>query len=223
MKAYAKGGVTLIQNEFGEPLFEFVKGISSRVGRIYSVIVFGSVARGTAEKKSDIDIAVVFDVKGKVGGLGERNDIIEVAHAVEEKYGKTFQIVFADREFTGFDTYFVQQLFREGLILFGKQPNVKAEKLQLEPYVIICYSLAGLPVSDKMRVRKTLYGWKTAKKYKGRTYVSESEGLLKEAGGRQLNPATILVPFKTAGTLTDALKGFHAKQRLLNVWLPRTL
>lgn len=212
----------MIQNEFGEPLFEFVKGISSRVGRIYSVIVFGSVARGTADKKSDIDIAVVFDVKGKrVGGLGERKDIIKIAHVIEEKYGKTFQIVFADREFVGFDTYFVQQLFREGLILFGKQPAIKAEKLELEPYVLVCYSLAGLPVSDKMRVRKTLYGWKTAKKYKGRTYVSESEGLLKGAGGRQLNPATILVPFKNSKTLTDALKGFRAKQRVLNVWLPR--
>lgn len=213
-----------MQNEFGEPLFEFVKGISSRVGRIYSVIVFGSVARGMAEKKSDIDIVVVFDVKGKkVGALRERNDIIKIAHAVEEKYGKTFQIVFADREFRGFDTYFVQQLFREGLILFGKQPAIKAEKLELEPYVLVCYSLAGLPVSDKMRVRKTLYGWKTAKKYKGRTYVSESEGLLKGAGGRKLNPGTILVPFKTAGTLTNALKGFRAKQKPLNVWLPRNL
>lgn len=211
----------MIQREFGEPLFEFVKEISSHVGRIYSVIVFGSVAKGTAEKKSDIDIVVVFDVKGRVGGLDERNDITKIAHAVEEKYGKTFQLVFADREFGGFDTYFVQQLFREGLILFGKQPTVKAEKLELEPYVLICYSLAGLPVSEKMRVRKTLYGWKTAKKYKGKTYVSESEGLLKGAGGRQLNPATLLVPFKTAGTLTDALKGFRAKRRVLNVWLPR--
>lgn len=211
----------MIQREFGEPLFEFVKGISSRVGRIYSVIVFGSVAKGTAEKKSDIDIVVVFDVKGRVGGLDERNDITKIAHAVEEKYGKMFQIVFADREFKGFDTYFVQQLFREGLILFGKQPTIKAEKLELEPYVLICYSLAGLPVSEKMRVRKTLYGWKTAKKYRGKTYVSESEGLLKGAGGRQLNPATILVPFKKAGPLTDALKGFRAKQKLLNVWLPK--
>lgn len=211
----------MIQREFGEPLFELVKEISSHVGRIYSVIVFGSVAKGTAEKKSDIDIVVVFDVKGRVGGLGERNDIIRIAHAVEEKYSKTFQIVFADKELSGFDTYFVQQLFREGLILFGKQPTIKAEKLELEPYVLICYSLAGLPVSEKMRVRKTLYGWKTAKKYKGRTYVSESEGLLKGAGGRPLNPATILVPFKKAGPLTDALKGFRAKQKLLNVWLPK--
>lgn len=209
----------LIQNDFRGPLFEFIREASG-IDRIYSIIVFGSVARGEAEKKSDIDIAVVFDIKGNVNRLSERDETIKIAHTVEEKYGVTFQIVFADRELTGFDTYFVQQLFREGIMLFGKQPSIKAEKLELEPYALICYSLAGLPVSDKMRVRKALYGWKTVKKSGKKTYKSEDEGLLKRLGGKPLNPATILVPFKNARILTDALKRFRAKQKLLNVWLP---
>jgi len=50
-------------------------------------------------------------------------------------------------------------------------------------------------------------------------HIIDTEGLLKGAGGRKLNPATILVPFKNSRTLTDALKGFRAKQKPLNVWL----
>lgn len=211
----------MIQNDFRGPLFEFVREASG-IDRIHSIIVFGSVARGEAGKGSDIDVAVVFDIKGNVNGLVERNEIIRIAHGVEEKYGATFQIVFADRELTGLDTYFVQQLFREGNIVLGKQPIIKAEKLELEPYVLVCYSLAGLPVSDKMRVRKALYGWKTVKKYGKKTYRSEDEGLLRRLNGKPLNPATVLVPFKNASILTDALKRFRAKQKLLNVWLPGT-
>ena len=70
----------MIQKEFKEPIFEFVKRITD-FDNIQYVFLFGSVAREEADKKSDIDICVVINDHNK-------KKISETALDLEKAYNK---------------------------------------------------------------------------------------------------------------------------------------
>lgn len=59
--------LAIAQTEYHEPVREFVRRVEEMVGetdeidRLLGVVVFGSVARGDADRKSDIDVFVLVD------------------------------------------------------------------------------------------------------------------------------------------------------------------
>ena len=76
---------TVPQSEYHAPIRAILADIEQRISDDIGVILFGSVARGTADRTSDIDLFVVVD--------GERMEAQREAHAIEQEI--------ADMQFNG--------------------------------------------------------------------------------------------------------------------------
>ena len=76
---------TIPQSEYHAPVRAILADIEQRIADDVGVILFGSVARGTADRTSDIDLFVVID--------GERMKAQREAHAIEREI--------ADMQFDG--------------------------------------------------------------------------------------------------------------------------
>ncbi len=209
-----------MQEEFKEAAFEFAKKVSD-IDIVQSVVLFGSVAKGEADARSDVDILIIFDSPKPISSIRERIEITRISQDLEKKFDKNMQIVFTNREFDKLDRQFIENVFREGIMLYGKTPQVDVEKLKLEPHSLVYFSLRKLGKSDKMKVKKALYGHKTVKKYKNKVYKSEIVGLVEQFGGRRTGIASVLIPAKSTKELVDALERFGVEYELLDVWISR--
>ncbi len=209
-----------MQKEFKDIVFDFIKRVSD-IDLIRCIILFGSVARGEADRRSDVDLLVIFDTELPPESIKEREKIGEIALDLEKKYDRSIQIVFTNKNFDGLDRRFVEETLREGIILYGRNPEISAEKLKLEPFTLIYFSLKRLSKSDKMRVRKALYGHRTLKKYKGKVYKSEVKGLVEEFGGMRTGIASVIIPARRTKEFLEVLKKFGVKYHTLDVWLSK--
>ncbi len=207
-----------MQKEFEDIVFEFAKR-ASRIESVLSAVLFGSVARGEANTRSDIDLIVIFDTYRPIRKIKEKADIGRIALDIEKMFNKNIQLVFANKNFDNLDRQFIEQVFREGMIIYGRQPQVDAKTLKLSPYSLMHYSMEKLKTADKMRLKAALYGRKTIKKTKGKVYRSESKGLIKELEGRRSGIASVLVPAKKAKYIADLLKRFGASYEKIDLWI----
>lgn len=209
-----------MQKEFKDVVFDFVKRVSD-IDLIQCIILFGSVARGEADRRSDVDFLVVFDTELPPESVKEREKISEIALDLEKKYDRSIQVVFTNKNFDGLDRQFVEETFREGIMLYGRIPQIDAGKLMLEPFTLIYFSLKKLSKSDKMRVKKALYGHRTLKEYKGKVYKSEVKGLVEEFGGMRTGIASVLIPARRTKEFLEVLKKFGVEYHTLDVWISR--
>ncbi len=210
-------GEKMIQEEFRDAVFEFTKRASTVEGVDY-IILFGSVAKEEADRRSDIDIVVVFDTIESVEDIAERKEISEFALDVEAEFDRSIQLVMTNRNFVDLDSYFVNQLLTEGIVLYGKSLHLESQGITLQPYIILRYSLEGLSQTDKMRVKRSLYGQETKKEYKGKTYTTRYNGLLESKISEKLGPAVVLIPKESAEELKKTLEEFGVKYEVTEVW-----
>lgn len=123
---------------------------------------------------------------------GDKKRISSIALDLEKKYDKDIQLV-VSKNFDKLDKYFLSQLFKEGILLYGKTPLVKVKDLGLEGYALFSFSLGNLEHSEKMKIKRILYGYSTSKKVK-KVYKSFSKGLVKELNGFSVGRGAILIP-----------------------------
>lgn len=69
------------QREFREPLRRFVDRIEESVSAVAGILCFGSVARGEADRTSDVDVFVLVDGEGEP--VAARRAIADVVRALE--------------------------------------------------------------------------------------------------------------------------------------------
>lgn len=182
--------------------------------------MFGSVAKGEADLRSDVDFLVLFDTTGDPNQLSERNEVSKIALDLEKKFNRDIQLVFSNINLDELDGQFVEEVLREGIILFGRAPIAIDKKLGFVPYVLVHFKLTGLSRSDKMKVKRALYGYRTKRRYKGRIYISHIKGLVSELGGKRTGIASILLPYRKSRPLLDTLERFGARISKITVWLP---
>lgn len=207
-----------MQKEFKDIVFEFAKKLSE-FNSILSVTLFGSVAREEADKRSDVDFFVLFKSAKPVEKIKEKKEISKAILDMEKKYNKNIQVVFSNKKFDKIDRQFIENVFREGIILYGKEPKIDAKKLKLRPYSLIFYSLKKMNKSDKMRLKKAIYGHRTKKEYKGKIYKSEVTGLVESLNCKRTGIASVLAPAKTSKEFESVLKGFGAEYEKIDVWI----
>lgn len=198
----------MISKKFKDVCYEFSKRAS--VPGIDSIILFGSVARGEASKESDLDILVL-------GEEEAREEVSEITLDLEKEFDVSIELVLEDT-LEDLENYFLQQILREGIVLYGP-PLIEFEELELKPYSIVSYSLKKLDHSEKMKLRRNLYGYSTKKKYKGKTYESKSEGLLKQIGGEKLGPSVLLVPANKLNLVKGRLERFGAEYEERDIYI----
>lgn len=177
----------MIQKEFKEIVFEFAKKASDLDNVLY-VFLFGSVAKEEADRRSDIDLCVIIS-------NSDRKKISSIALDLEKKYDKNIQLVIS-KNFTKLDNYFIKQLFKEGILLYAKKPIIKLKDIMVEEVTLFSFSLENLDQSEKMKVKRILYGYSTSKKKDKKIYKSFSKGLIKELNGSVIGRGAILIPIK---------------------------
>jgi predicted nucleotidyltransferase len=208
-----------MQEEFQDAVFEFAKQVS-KIPKIYGIFLFGSVARGEADKKSDIDFLIVLDTQQDPDMMDERNEVSQIALDLEKRFDKNIQLVFSNSRFDKLDRQFIEDVFREGIILFGRPVMIADNKVGFSPYVLIHYELAGLSSSDKMKVKRALYGYETRRAFKGKVYTSKAKGFVDELNGKRTGIASILLPHRKSQPVLETLERFGAKISKEMVWLP---
>jgi len=109
--------LSIPQEEFRDPVREFLKNLEDVEAAIVGVILFGSVARGEADRASDIDLQVIVD--GKL--TKARRDIHDVRQKVENmKFeGDRYEIQALVESVESAESYGekLQEIFREGIKL----------------------------------------------------------------------------------------------------------
>ena len=180
----------MIQKGFNDLVFEFSKLVSSLENIAY-IFLFGSVARGKADVRSDVDFCVIIDG-------GNNKQISSIALDLEKKYDKNIQLVIS-RNFTKLDSYFVSQLLKEGILLYGRNPIVDIKGMKYKRYALFSFSLKGLDQSSKMKVKRILYGYNTKKN----KYESSSNGLVSDFNGLFVGRGAILIPSEKASIIEE--------------------
>lgn len=207
-----------MQKEFKDMAFEFAK-LASNFDSVKAVLLFGSIAKGEADKRSDVDFLVVFDTtKDK---FKDEDEIFTLSQELGKKYDKTVEVVFSNKNFDKLERKFIEAVLKEGMILYGNLPSVKADKLLLEPYSIFNFEVSSLNKNSRNKLNRILIGYETKKKYKSKIYKSSSEGLIRQYEGKKLGPSSIIVPFKKSNIFEDLFRNFKIKYRKIDVWIPR--
>jgi predicted nucleotidyltransferase len=193
---------------------EIIK-ISKKNSQIQTVIIFGSVARNQAGKQSDLDICMILKNKTL------KNSISNQMLNLEEKYDKNINLIFTNSSYKNLDRQFIETLIREGIVIYGKKPDVSIKQLKLEPYEIIKYDLSKLNQSKKMKIKRLLYGIKTKKRYKGKIYERKQIGLVEKFGGIRIGIASILIPEKMSWDVEKILRDQGVYLRKITIWLSK--
>ena len=82
----------MIQEEFREQIFKFARLAS--VDDVAYIFLFGSVAKGDADRRSDIDIFIVFDTYDKdFEDMEAKVKISEIAFTLEKEYDRRIQLI----------------------------------------------------------------------------------------------------------------------------------
>jgi len=208
----------MIQDEFKKLVFRFASE-AARDG-VASIFLFGSVAKETADNRSDVDILVVLDTYSKDFARLEVTSVIsELALYVEEQFNRTVQVIFTNRVFDDLEENFISHVMAEGILLYAKPPEIKIDSLDLKPFGMLLCDYSNLDQKEKIRVKRLLTGHKTQKKVNGKVYISIQKGLIEELSGFNMGFGNICVPQNDLLKLEKFLEKNNVKYRKVSVWL----
>jgi len=186
-----------------------------RIPKLTTAILYGSATRGELTETSDIDLMLVFDVPHNPETGGE----LETAHRVlgEIKTERRLQVVATNMK-QALDPDFLDNISREGIIIYGKPIILTTENLRLKPCVIYTYSVKGLPQIKKSRLQRALKGYKVVRKLRGKVYKSEKNGLLKTLQVKKLGKGVIMVPQENSKALEKLFTQHNIKHVKIKAW-----
>ncbi len=190
-----------------ETAVEFMNKVK-RVKGILQIILFGSVARGEDKATSDIDIAIIHNLKEAESLKGEVNKIIP----------EKVQVVYMNVNRLPKEVELVSALTGEGLLLYGKPLKVNLGKKELKPFVLVVYDTRNMAKTQRMLLNRALHGSVSKSKYKSKIYRSESKGIVAQAGITKLTKACLLAEPKKAVVIRNVLSQFKVKFKEELIW-----
>ena len=117
--------LSIKQTQYQEPVRAFVQRLKTAINEtdeiqeLFGILVFGSVARGEADRKSDIDVFVLVDGDRTVA----RRTVSDIATELGEKQFEgdryTFEPFVESVESTQRAGEKLQEIFREGITVYG--------------------------------------------------------------------------------------------------------
>lgn len=200
-----------------EPIIKDIIKSLSVLKTVLAIVLFGSVTKGQDTLESDIDICVVVEKKDRSINKTISNLFLEL----EKKHNRNIQLIICDKSFERMERQFLETILREGEVLLGNIPPIPIQKLQLEPYSIIRYELKNLSHSNKMRLARLLYGKKTRKVYKGKSYLSQKIGLLIKLKGIRAGKSSILLPERESWILEEKFSELGIRHKKVCAWLQK--
>ncbi|MBI4415384.1 MAG: nucleotidyltransferase domain-containing protein [Euryarchaeota archaeon] len=186
-----------------------------RVKGVRSVVLFGSVARGSAQDLSDIDLFI------ECAEEAEKR-VWRVLHDLSREFDVSFSPIFYRPKDRGrFDEQLLESVVRHGRVLHGALPSVTPEQLDLQPLRLVSYETRGLNPRRRARLLRALDGYRTRKRVGGKVYAIQKEGLLAQVGGWRVGRGAVVVPEEGVTMFDDLLRQYGAKRLMVPIWSQR--
>jgi len=179
----------------------------SEIPDLKLVILYGSYARGENTSRSDIDLFIL------TTKIKTQEEIQNRVIGLESEIGRNIQpTIRTISELQKTDSGLLQNIFKEGKVLYLKEPAEipSAVLLQQKPYIIYSFRISKLSQRDKVRFNRSLY----EQKRKGYKY----KGLLDELGGKKLSSGCVMVPNNQKEKIEKFFKKLNVKFEQLKVW-----
>jgi len=188
------------------------------IENINEVILFGSIAKGTYDKKSDIDL--FFDIKNTKEITNIEENLIKILKSFEIKADKTWAL-----KKISFPINFIvgslddktweklkDEIISSGIILYGKYKEMPSNT---KHNFLFYYSLDNLERKNKMKFIRGIFGYilnKDKKKY-------IQEGLLEKIKGTKIASNVILIPSNEILKIKNFFKEHKVKYKILETWI----
>lgn len=187
-----------------------LKKISKELSEILDiklVILYGSFAREENTSRSDVDLLILTTKSRTQGEI--QNKIIELESEIGRNIQPTVRTI---SELQKTDSGLLQNIFKEGKILFLREPAEipSALLLQQKPYLIYSFRISRLSQKNKVKFNRSLY----EQTRKGYNY----KGLLNELGGNKLSSGCVMVPHSQKEKIEKFFKKYNVKYEQLKIW-----
>ena len=186
--------------------------------KIEEIIVFGSVARGSFDKKSDIDL--FFNVKNAEESAEIERVVRRIQKSFEVKAEKTWglkkiklpmSIIVGSLKDKTWEAL-KEEITSSGIILYSTYKEIP-EKLNHN--YLLYYSLTNLSRKNKMKFIRRLFGY--SQKIMKKEY--RQKGFLEEISGLKLASNALLVPAQEVKKIKDVFKEFKVEYNIIEAWI----
>jgi predicted nucleotidyltransferase len=174
----------------------------ARIPSLSAIVLFGSYARGEADRRSDIDILLVFDTREDI-----KHSRDELLDALKEYHELPLALTKKSMKDIAVDPRFFFNVFKEGYVLY-KRPDAKLIPAAIagEKHAIIYrYDLSSMPHERKLKFNASLFT-----RVKGKYRYP---GLLERIGGEKLGYGAVMIPANAEREMDELLKTYNMKPR----------
>ncbi len=185
---------------------------------IKSIILYGSVASGEFDEKSDIDIFIDIWEKKK------KDDIEKKVKDQLNKFEEISSRIWTPRGVSNLISLIVGELdssawknlkydiISNGIILYGKY---KKTPEKMKHMVLLSFSTNKLKQTDKMKFIRELYGYEIKKNHK----KYSKKGSLEIYGGEKISSNSIIVPIEKIKDFRKIMSRFKLVPRVIEIWV----
>lgn len=180
----------------------------AQIPSLQAIVIFGSYARGEADKRSDIDLLLIFDKKRNIKKVEKKLlGVLDEFRALPLRFSKRGGDEVSE------DLSFFYNVFREGYVLY-KRPGMEllpAAIAREKQAIIYTYELGVLPHSQKLKFNAALFTRTAKKKYR---YV----GLLERVHGEKLGNGAVLIPANAEREINALFESFGVVPKKRYIW-----
>lgn len=181
------------------------------VPHLERIILFGSLLEGDVNKKSDVDLLLIFNTKTNPETGIELETATKIGLEVLKNYSieNNFSFVVVNtRNPSKTDKGFLFEIANKGTIVWEKGGFDSLKKhRELEPQILFTYSTQNLNPKQRVTLYRKLYGYKVTTKQKGKEYRVESPGIVGRYG-RKVGTNAFLINPKNAQQVEKVFKKY---------------
>lgn len=182
---------------------------AKKIPHLEKIVLFGSLLEGDVNKKSDIDLLLVFNCRHNPETGEELEKAVHLGGEITASYNleNSFGFVIANRyDLKETDQEFLRKVLSSGVIVWQEGGIFKkGEHPELKPLTLIKFSPKDLSSANQRRLQRKLYG------YQGR------KGFLSTRGER-IEKGVILIGGEEAKDIENLLKSFKVKYKKYSFW-----
>lgn len=168
-----------------------------------AAVLYGSIVRGEASPKSDIDIMIVPLKKKDEKALKKR--VMRILHKIEDEF--KLEVSFSLMIYSGKeDPYFIWEAIKDGVVIYIRPEMVIDSNKNIKPYALISYSYVGLKNSDTKRVQRFLF--------------ESQKGMQIDRNNKieYIAPGVILLSLEKSKHITKLFDEMRLNYSLLKIW-----
>ncbi|MBU2565748.1 MAG: nucleotidyltransferase domain-containing protein [Candidatus Thermoplasmatota archaeon] len=183
-----------------------------KIPEVEGIVLYGSLARGDYDRRSDIDLLVILNTKRPVSFLTQ---ITKICSDIE----KDRKITPVLTNLRDKDEGFLRNVFREGSVLYGKL-LLTAKQMALRPYMLVTYDLSNKKHSLQVKISRKVYGYASKKKLPGgKIYEYKYRGLKGLYNATVVSDSTMILPYDKAQEFMRELNKLKVKYKHFDIFM----